>query len=287
MYPIIYNTNVFLIIKKIEDIRKRKINALKEIKNQKNYLVAVLRSKKNKDKKPHIIKSLEDEISRLLKEKDKHINNLLILKSAFSIIDEMFIKEMENAEIMKTFTYKISQLFCNSYVITNKLDDPKKISKFIELVMDPYGMQDQNEKELKMIHEDEEKERERYNKKKEEDKKKLFKYFKKNKEITDILYDKIESGEIFQEIKKILIEKNDNTNDNEAKNKKSIKENTSIMNLKNFNLENIIHLGKEKDHVQLNIYDNILNEELHERRSDSSNSLMDFDVTCAKNDEIV
>jgi len=80
MYPIIYNTNVFLIIKKIEDIRKRKINALKEIKNQKNYLIAVLKSKKNKDKKPHVIKSLEDEISRLLKEKDKHINNLLLLK---------------------------------------------------------------------------------------------------------------------------------------------------------------------------------------------------------------
>jgi hypothetical protein len=289
MYPIIYNTNVFLIIKKIEDIRKRKINALKEIKNQKNYLVAVLRSKKNKDKKPHIIKSLEDEISRLLKEKDKHINNLLILKSAFSIIDEMFIKEMENAEIMKTITYKISQIFCYNCVITHKIDDPKKLSKFIELVMDPYGMQDQNEKELKMIHDHEEKEREIYIKKKEEDKRKLFKYFKKNKEVTDILYDKIENGEIFQELKKILREKDDDTSDNEVKNnepknKNQIKENTSIMNLKNFSFENIIHLGKDKEHVQLNIYDNIFNEEVHERRSDSSNSLMDFDVTCAKNE---
>ena len=51
MYPIMYNTNVFLIIKKIEDIRKRKINSLKEVKNQKNYLIAVLKSKKNKEKK--------------------------------------------------------------------------------------------------------------------------------------------------------------------------------------------------------------------------------------------
>ena len=295
MYPIIYNTNVFLIIKKIEDIRKRKINALKEIKNQKNYLVAVLKSKKNKDKKHHIIKSLEDEISRLLKEKDKHINNLLILKSAFSIIDEMFIKEMENAEIMKTFTYKTSKLFCCSCAVNYQIDDPKKLSKFIELVMDPYGMQDQNEKELKILHEHEEKEREEQIKKKEEDKRKLFKYLKKNKEITDILYDKIESGEIFPQLKKILIEKEeeDDTTDTESKEKKMskdknvIKENTSIMNLKNFNLENIIHLGKEKDHVQLNIYDNIFNEEVYERRSDSSNSLMDFDVTCAKNEDIV
>ena len=43
MYPIIYNTNVFLIIKKIEDVRKRKINSLKELKNTKNYLTLLLR----------------------------------------------------------------------------------------------------------------------------------------------------------------------------------------------------------------------------------------------------
>jgi len=288
IYPIIYNTNVFLIIKKIEDIRKRKINDLKEIRNQKNYLVAVLKSKKNKEKKHHIIKNLEDEISRLIKEKDKHINNLLILKSAFSIIDEMFIKEMENAEIMKTFIYKTSQLFCCNCVIKQQIDDPKKLSRFIELVMDPYGIQDKTDKELKIHHEYEEKEREIQIKKKEEDKIKIFKYFKKNKEITDILYDKIENGEIFQEIKKILTEKR--KNDTEDKDRKLFKdvnpttENTSIMNLKNFKLENIIHLGKEKDHIQLNISDNIFNEEVYERKSDSSNSFMDFDVTCAKNE---
>ena len=47
MYPITYNTNVFLIIKKIEDIKKRKINNITDLKNQKNYLVAVSKSKKN------------------------------------------------------------------------------------------------------------------------------------------------------------------------------------------------------------------------------------------------
>ena len=97
VYPIMYNTNVFLIIKKIEDIRKRKINSLKENRNQRSYLIAVLKSKKNKEKKSSL-KNLELEIGRLIKEKDRHINNLLVLKSAFSIIDDMFIKEMENAE---------------------------------------------------------------------------------------------------------------------------------------------------------------------------------------------
>ena len=100
VYPIMYNTNVFLIIKKIEDIRKRKINSLKENRNQRSYLIAVLKSKKNKDKKSSL-KNLELEISRLIKEKDRHINNLLVLKSAFSIIDDMFIKEMENGEKYK------------------------------------------------------------------------------------------------------------------------------------------------------------------------------------------
>jgi hypothetical protein len=289
MYPIIYNTNVFLIIKKIEDIRKRKINSLKEIRNQKNYLVAVLKSKKNKDKKPHIIKNLEDEISRLLKEKDKHINNLLILKSAFSIIDEMFIKEMENAEIMKTITHKISHFFCCNCVIKQKIEDPKKLSRFIELVMDPYGVQDQTEKEYKREFEKEEKERENHLKKREEDKNKLFEYFKKNKEITSILYDKIESGEIYQELKKILEEKKDNQIDHTNslnKEKTTIKESNSIINLKNFSLENIVHLGREKDNIHITIDDNVLNN-TYERRSDSSNSLMDFDVICDSNEEKV
>ena len=292
MYPIIYNTNVFLIIKKIEDIRKRKINALKEIINQKNYLVAVLRSKKNKDKKPHIIKSLEDEISRLLKEKDKNINNLLILKSAFSIIDEMFIKEMENAETMKTFTYKLSKLLCFNCVIKHQIDNPKNLSRFIELVMDPYGVQDETEKELKKQHEEEEKKIEVQLKKREEDKKFLLKYLKQNKEITSILYDKIESGEIYQELKKILNEKEENnTNKNDIDNNnykkpKSIPENSSILNLKHFKLDNIIHLGREKDNIKLSIDENLF-DDIHERRSNSSNSLMDFDVICDKNQENV
>jgi hypothetical protein len=118
MYPIIYNTNVFLIIKKIEDIRKRKINTLKEVRNQKNYLVGVLKSKKNKEKKSSL-KNLELEISRLIKEKDRHINNLLVLKSAFSIIDDMFIKEMENAEKYKSMT--IRRWFCCGYGIKDEM----------------------------------------------------------------------------------------------------------------------------------------------------------------------
>jgi hypothetical protein len=62
----------------------------------------------------------------------------------------MFIKEMENAEIMKTITYKISHFFCCNCVIKQKIEDPKTLSRFIELVMDPYGIQDKTEKEFKI-----------------------------------------------------------------------------------------------------------------------------------------
>jgi hypothetical protein len=278
MYPIIYNSNVFLIIKKIQDIRKRKINALKEIRNQKNYLIAVLKSKKNKDKKYHSIKNLEDEIGRLIKEKDRHINNILILKSAFSIIDEMFIKEMENAEIMKTLSYKVSErlcfrFLCGNFVSKYKIEDPKKLSRFIEDVMDPYGRQDINDFEIKKGEYQIEKKRQEYLKKKEEDKKKLFKLFKKNKHIVDLLYDKIENGEIYKEIKESLKE------EEEEELKNTISEKTSTFR----KLGNIITLGGSKENLTL-IVDDFLNEDKHSRRSDSSNSLMDFDVICNKNE---
>jgi hypothetical protein len=234
LYPVIYNTNVFLIIKKIEDIRKRKINSLKEVKNQKNYLVAVLRSKKNKNKTGKQTKALETEIARLLKEKDRHINNLLVLKSAFSIIDDMFVKEMENAEKIKQM--KIRRWFCCGFGVKDKIVDPRKISQFIEDVMDPYGRQSNAE----LV--------------KDEEKKDLMKIFKNNKNIVDTLYNKMENGELFKEVK----EMQDNSN------------NKRCSNIVNLNGENIILNIDDIDSENCN----------HSKRSDSSHTLMDFDVMC-------
>jgi hypothetical protein len=257
-YPIIYNTNVFLIIKKIEDIRKRKINSLKENRNQRSYLIAVLKSKKNKEKKS--LKNLELEIGRLIKEKDRHINNLLILKSAFSIIDDMFIKEMENAEKMKKMTFR--RWFCCGYGIKEKIIDPRKISQFIEDVMDPYGRQDKYLEELKEKEEIKEK-------KKDEDKKQLLKYFKNNKKVVECLYEKMEKGELYKEIK-ICNECHEDSNI------------LTLHNIKN-KIGDVIKLRGEDDNVKLQIDD--INEEKRSKRSDSSNSLMDFDVVANDNNE--
>jgi hypothetical protein len=243
-YPIIYNTNVFLIIKKIEDIRKRKINSLKEVMNQKNYLIAVLKSKKNKDSKSSI-KNLEEEIYKLVKEKDIHINYLLILKSAFSIIDDMFVKEMENAEKMKQMNLR-KWLFCG-FGIKERIIDPRKLNTFIEDVMNPYGRQDQYLKELDKM---------QINKEKDIDKfKKIWIELKKNKLMTDNLYDKLEKGEAY--IKKNSIDNN-------------------LVTLKKY--PNVIKLFGD-NHLKLSLSEiDSDNEEKTSKKSNSSNSLMDFDV---------
>jgi hypothetical protein len=283
MYPIVYNTNVFLIIKKIEDIRKRKINSLKEVKNYKNYLEAVLKSKVRKDKKSSV-KKLELEIDRLVKEKQRHINNLLVLKSSFSVIDDMFIKEMENAEKMKRM--KIRRWFCFGCGVQEKIIDPRKVNEFIEDVMDPFGRQDKIEKEFKarILLEQTKKETERLDelKKKEEDKNKLLKYFKNNAHVVDRLYEKMENGDLYKDIKECE-ENNDTANDSEEEYKdaspnedNSRKERPlTIKNIKQY-LGNVVRLGN--DNVKFKI-DEII-EEKRSIKSVSSNEMMDTDVVC-------
>jgi hypothetical protein len=136
IYPIIYNTNVFLIIKKIEDIRKQKINTLKDIKNRRNYLSAVRDSKIAKKKNISEIREIEMEINRMIKEESINLNNIIVLKSAFSIIDEMFMKEMENAAKFKKMF--IRRWFFLGFGLNNKLTDPRDVNTFINQVMNPY-----------------------------------------------------------------------------------------------------------------------------------------------------
>lgn len=272
LYPIIYNTNVFLIIKKIEDIRKRKINSLKEVKNQKNYLIAVLKSKKNKDKKSSV-KNLGLEITKLQKEKDIHINNLLILKSAFSIIDDMFVKEMENAEKRKK-NY-LRTCFCG-FFYKEKIIDPRKLSTFVEDVMDPYGRQDKLAEEAKKIEQDINKHAKKNNQ--ENNYKKLWSEVIKTKELLknnttliEDLYDNIEKGKC---------------------NNFYPKQSNSIFDINNF--PNVVTLFGENNKPkfkninlqidEINDFDSD-NDEKKSKKSDSSNSLADFDIISEKKHE--
>jgi hypothetical protein len=127
-YPIIYNTNVFSIIKKIEDKKKRAITNLKNIKNEIRYFNKIQEAKYNLD--PNQKKRLV----ALFNLKKDYVKEILVLKSAFSIVDQMFEQEIENAEIIKKNWFR--HLFCWRGSLNIK--EPESLNKFIIGIMDPF-----------------------------------------------------------------------------------------------------------------------------------------------------
>jgi len=130
-YPIIYNTNIFSIIKKIDDNKKIKITDLKTIKNEIRYIKVI--QKKNG---LNLTKKQLKRMRELFTLKRKSITEILVLKSAFSIIDQLFQREMENAEIEKQNWFWNSLNFC--WYITPH-DKPENMNKFINKIIDPFG----------------------------------------------------------------------------------------------------------------------------------------------------
>lgn len=126
-YPVIYGTNIFSIIKKIDDHRKKTITNLKNVKNEIRYINAV--SKTNR----HMLNDdYRGQLVKLFNLKKDLVKEILLLKSAFSIIDQMFQQEILNAEIIKNrwiwgyiFHYK-------------KLVSPLELNPFIANLMDPF-----------------------------------------------------------------------------------------------------------------------------------------------------
>ncbi len=126
-YPVIYGTNIFSIIKKIDDHRKKTITNLKNVKNEIRYINAV--SKFNN----HILnKDYKAQLVKLFNVKKELVKEILLLKSAFSIIDQMFHQEITNAEIIK------GRWFSSSFIHYRKLTSPTEINPFIANLMDPF-----------------------------------------------------------------------------------------------------------------------------------------------------
>jgi hypothetical protein len=126
-YPIIYNMNVFSIIKKIEDHRKKTITRLKDVKNETRFLNAV--QKANQDPLPDIHQS---QLRKLFVLKRRLIQDILLLKSAFSVIDQMFQQEIVNAEELRT------RWFPSWCYPKRALNLPDEMNDFIENLMDPF-----------------------------------------------------------------------------------------------------------------------------------------------------
>jgi hypothetical protein len=127
-YPVIYNTNIFSIIKKIDDQRKKTITNLKNIKNEIRYINAI--SRKDHTKLDHNYKT---HLVNLFHLKKECINEILLLKSAFSIIDQMFNQEISNAETIKNTTC-FTRWICGYKIIP-----PQQLNQFIYELMDPFN----------------------------------------------------------------------------------------------------------------------------------------------------
>jgi hypothetical protein len=131
-YSVIYNTNIFALIKKIEDYKKKIITLLLNINNKIIYL------KYQQTLLNDINENINEKINDLYHSKNKAINQIIIIKSAYSVIDQMFDQEIINAENQKKKWLKYN-IFCYFYKVFgyNKTKDPKKINKFIALINDP------------------------------------------------------------------------------------------------------------------------------------------------------
>ena len=108
-YPLIYNTNVFSLIKKIDDYRSKTLIDLKNVKNEIRFINAM---QKRDDYKIPVEYSAR--IRELFGEKKRLIDTILFMNTAFSMIDRMFQQEITNAELKETYWFKFQCYNCLS-----------------------------------------------------------------------------------------------------------------------------------------------------------------------------
>ena len=99
-YPLIYNTNIFTLIKKIKDFKSKSITSLKDVKNELRLINAILKSDKVNVCQAQACKY---RVSQLNLAKKKFINNIIYLKTAYVMIDRMFSQEILNANLRKRY----------------------------------------------------------------------------------------------------------------------------------------------------------------------------------------
>lgn len=122
-YPLIYNTNVFSIIKRIDDIRQRQITNLKNIKNDLRFSNKICVERKLTRQEMEFRNTCFDDKKRL-------IEYILLLKSAYTTIEQMFKQEISNAERNRGWFYNKTP--------SKKELQPEKLNQFIKKLMNPF-----------------------------------------------------------------------------------------------------------------------------------------------------
>ena len=134
-YPVIYNTNIFSVIKRIDDQRKKTITDLTNVKNEIRYfchLKYIYENESTCGSNKEKIKIIANILIKLFKKKRHLLREIILLKSAFSIIDQMFHKEIKDAE------EKRSKFFCFGDN-TIEYKNPEEMNDFIKNLMDPFN----------------------------------------------------------------------------------------------------------------------------------------------------
>lgn len=127
-YPVMYNINVFSLIKKIEDHRKKTITCLKNVKNEIGF-IQFLQERQDYE----LDESYKDKLVGLFSLKKDLTNEILILQSAYSMIDTMFLQEIKNADVIKRRCCRMVKGCCEPEII-----EPEDINPFISKLIDPF-----------------------------------------------------------------------------------------------------------------------------------------------------
>jgi len=139
-YPIIYNTNIFSVIKRIDDLRKKTITDLTNVKNEIRYFTHLKRSyetfflqcrKITTDQQQNKLQIIAKIVIQLFEKKRNLVNEIIILKSAFSIIDQMFHREIKDAEEKRSSVFWVNT--------KTQKSDPENMNEFIKKLMDPFS----------------------------------------------------------------------------------------------------------------------------------------------------
>tara|TARA_B100000424_G_scaffold98905_1_gene74135 strand:- start:2116 stop:3447 length:1332 start_codon:yes stop_codon:yes gene_type:complete len=125
-YPTIYNLNVFSIIKKIENCKRDYITKIRDITNRIMHLKTEIESSTDR----HKIETKKIKMKLAYDAKSSALSTILLLKSAFSVIDQMFQEEIKNAEIER-------RRYC-SRCFYNKPKNVVDTNNFIKYIMDPF-----------------------------------------------------------------------------------------------------------------------------------------------------
>ena len=132
MYPVMYNINVFSLIKKIEDHRKKTITSLKNVKNEISFIQFI-----QERQDYELDEDYKDKLVALFTLKKDLIKEILVLQSAYSMIDTMFLQEIRNAEVIRRRCCRSCKNCCEPTLV-----DPEKINPFIAQLIDPFKRND-------------------------------------------------------------------------------------------------------------------------------------------------